>query len=148
MTLTDRQIELVRESFAQIQPIAGLATELFCARLFAIAPHIQPLFPEGTGALAPEMLASLAIVIDGLDTADGVRPVAADIAARQVTYGITPSDYEPIGQALVWTLARSLDDGFTPEHRAAWQAAYAAVSETMVRSAYPLAAPASKVAAQ
>ncbi|MEL6216961.1 MAG: globin family protein [Pseudomonadota bacterium] len=148
MTLTDRQIGLVRESFAQIQPIAGLAAELFYTRLFAIAPHTQHLFHGDMADQGKKLMSTLGVVVKGLDNLEALLPVAEDLAARHVTYGVTPSDYEPVGQALIWTLDRGLDGGFTEEHRKAWASAYTLLSTAMVRSAYPLADPASEVAAQ
>lgn len=148
MTLTDQQIGLVRENFAQIQPISGLAAELFYTRLFAIAPHTQHLFRGDMAEQGKKLMGTLGVVVQGLDDLETLLPVAQDLAARHVTYGVTPSDYEPVGQALIWTLDRGLDGGFTDEHRKAWTAAYTLLSTAMVRSAYPLADPAAQVAAQ
>jgi nitric oxide dioxygenase len=45
--------------------------------------------------------------------------------------------YVPLGEALIWALEQGLGDDFTPETREAWQAAYAAIAETMKAAAYP-----------
>ncbi|MEL6476883.1 MAG: hemin receptor, partial [Pseudomonadota bacterium] len=42
--ITERQIRLVKASFATILPMRKMAAELFYARLFQIAPELEPLF--------------------------------------------------------------------------------------------------------
>ena len=41
---TTQQIQLVKQSFAKIAPIAEQAADLFYGRLFEIAPQLRPLF--------------------------------------------------------------------------------------------------------
>ncbi|MEM7498299.1 MAG: globin family protein [Pseudomonadota bacterium] len=136
------QHALVTESFRQIQPISGLVAELFYARLFAKNPELQSLFKGEMAAQGAKLMQTLALVVDGLDRLETVLPYARDLAARHVTYGVTPAMYAPVGEALIFTLARSLDEGFTDAHRAAWETAYAILSEEMVRSAYAQPTPA------
>jgi hemoglobin-like flavoprotein len=40
-----------------------------------------------------------------------------------------------VGEALLWTLGKSLGEGFTPEVRAAWTAAYTLLSGVMIEAA-------------
>ena len=152
MTLTDRQIELIETSFRQVRPIAGLAAELFYTRLFTIAPEVQPLFRSDMKQQGAKLMQVLGVVVGGLRRLDEVVPVAQDLAARHVVYGVTPAHYTPVGAALIHTLERSLDEGFSAEMREAWETAYALLSDVMVQSAYapaPEAAPgASSVAAE
>jgi hypothetical protein len=44
MSITQQQTELVQTTFAKVVPIAAQAADMFYARLFEIAPHMQPLF--------------------------------------------------------------------------------------------------------
>ena len=38
------QIELVQSSFAKVEPIAGVAADLFYNRLFELDPSLRPMF--------------------------------------------------------------------------------------------------------
>ncbi|MEO1458120.1 MAG: globin family protein [Pseudomonadota bacterium] len=147
MTLTDHQIGLIERSFSQMIPISGLAAELFYARLFSIAPDVQPLFKSDLKVQGAKLMQSLGLVVSGLRDWEAMKPVAADLAARHVVYGVTPAQYEPVGDALIWTLARSLGEAFDPETEAAWRAAYGVISDFMVDSAYARPMAASDVAA-
>jgi nitric oxide dioxygenase len=44
---------------------------------------------------------------------------------------IETSHYAPFGQALVWSLAQTLESDFTPETRRAWEDWYELVAQTM-----------------
>ncbi|MEO0426607.1 MAG: globin domain-containing protein [Pseudomonadota bacterium] len=137
--LGSEDCERVRENYQQIRPIAGLAAELFAARLAAIAPDMPALVTGDIQSHAARLIGALDHVLRYLDDPERALPAVRDLAARGVANGMTPAMYEPVGEALIFTLARSLDEGFTPAHRTAWQAFYTALSEEMVRSAYATA---------
>ncbi|MEL6793444.1 MAG: globin family protein [Pseudomonadota bacterium] len=142
------KIALVETSFAQVAPIKDMAAELFYNRLFTIAPEVEPMFKGDMKAQGSKLMATLAVAVNGLRDLDALVPVIQDLAARHVTYGVTPKHYEPVGEALLWTLKQGLGDGYTPEVEAAWIEAYVLLSETMVASAYPKADPSAEVAAE
>ncbi|MEM8754222.1 MAG: globin domain-containing protein, partial [Pseudomonadota bacterium] len=112
------------------------------------APEVEPLFKGDIDAQAEKLMATLQAIVAGLDDFDALRPVAEDLAARHVAYGVTPRHYEPVGEALLFTLSKGLEAAFTPEVEAAWSRAYGALSEAMVASAYPKADGSSAVAAE
>ena len=53
-----------------------------------------------------------------------------------MSYGVKAADYEPVGEALLWTLERGLGAQWTPQLAAAWGTAYAVLSEFMINEAY------------
>ena len=52
------------------------------------------------------------------------------LGRQHVGYGVVPRHYDVASRALLWTLAQAVED-FNDETRAAWQAALAAITETM-----------------
>jgi hemoglobin-like flavoprotein len=58
-------------------------------------------------------------------------PVVKALGARHFGYGATPAHFEPVGQALLWTLRTGLADAFTPEVEAAWTKVYGVLAATM-----------------
>ncbi|MCI4663794.1 MAG: globin domain-containing protein [Neomegalonema sp.] len=140
--LTAEQIDQIQASFAKVQPIAGIAAEIFYARLFTIAPEVQPLFKGEPGS--PEMaeqgkklMATLAVVVNGLKDLDAIAPTAAALAQRHVEYGVKPEHYDKVGEALLFTLEKGLGDAFTPELKAGWASAYGVLAGAMISAAYP-----------
>ena len=135
--MTPDQITLVQDSFAKVVPIKGVAAELFYKRLFEIAPEVKPLFKGDMTEQGSKLMATLLLVVNGLRDLEALLPVAKDLAARHVAYGVTPSHYQPVGEALLWTLEQGLEDAWTAEVAEAWTTAYTLLSTAMVESAYP-----------
>ena len=114
-----------------------LAHALFYARLFETAPETRALFRGDIDTQGQKLMSALATVVNSLVDFEAIVSVARDLAKRHVAYGVTPEHYALVGAALLWTLEQGLGDEFTPALRAAWEAAYGALSEVMIASAYP-----------
>jgi hemoglobin-like flavoprotein len=134
--MTPAQVRLIQDSFAKVAPISGQAAALFYGRLFEIAPEARPLFKGDMDEQGRKLMATLAVVVDGLSDLDAVLPAASALAKRHVAYGVKPDHYAPVGEALIWTLERGLGAGWTQELAAAWAAAYATLSQFMIAEAY------------
>lgn len=134
--MTPAQVELVQDSFAQVAPISEQAAALFYGRLFEIAPEAKPLFKGDMDEQGRKLMATMAVVVNGLSNLDAVLPAASALAKRHVAYGVTPGHYAPVGEALLWTLERGLGAGWTQELAAAWAAAYTTLSQFMIGEAY------------
>jgi nitric oxide dioxygenase len=140
--MTPAQVKSVQDSFAQVAPISEQAAALFYGRLFEIAPEARSLFKGDMADQGRKLMATLAVVVNGLAHLDTILPAASALAKRHVAYGVTPGHCAPVGEALLWTLERGLGVGWTQEVAAAWAAAYATLSQFMIGEAYgrPVAA--------
>lgn len=143
--MTPIQIQLVRDSWAQVQPIQAAAADLFYARLFELAPETRPLFKRDIHAQGVMLMKMLDSVVAGLDRLPELMPVAAALARRHVGYGVQPRHYDTVGTALMWTLEQGLGSAFTPHVRQAWLTAYSTLACAMKAAAVD-AAPAAAVA--
>ena len=130
--LTPRQIDLVQDSFALVVPITGRAAAEFYRRLFELAPETRPLFRNDMAEQGRKLFLTLASVVDALDRLDTIVPVARELAIRHVAYGARERHYSAVGSSLIDTLRAELGPGFDHETEAAWSAAYAILSETML----------------
>jgi hemoglobin-like flavoprotein len=138
--MTPSQVKLVQDSFAKVAPIADQAAEIFYDRLFEVAPAVRSLFHGDMAEQRRRLVATLAVVVNGLGDLPSVLPAASALAKRHVGYGVRPEHYAVVGEALLWTLARGLGEQWTPEVAAAWTAAYGTLSGYMISEAYPQAA--------
>jgi hemoglobin-like flavoprotein len=138
--MTPEQIKLVQDSFAKVAPISEKAAELFYGRLFEIAPQVRAMFPDDMTEQRKKLMATLAIVVQGLNNLDTILPAASALAKRHVSYGAEAAHYPIVGQALLWTLEQGLGPSWTPEVAAAWTGAYTTLSEFMISEAYEKAA--------
>jgi hemoglobin-like flavoprotein len=134
--MTPVEIDLVQSSFAKVVPIADAAAELFYGRLFEIAPEVKPLFRGDMREQGRKLMTTLGVVVSGLKNLDAILPAAKALAVRHVGYGAAAAHYQPVGEALIWTLEKGLGEGFSADVRDAWLAAYGALSGVMIAEAY------------
>jgi hemoglobin-like flavoprotein len=134
--MTPGQIKLVQDSFAKVAPISEAAAVLFYDRLFEIAPSVRALFPDDLAEQRKKLMATLAVVVNGLSNLESILPAASALAKRHVSYGAKPAHYPVVGAALLWTLEKGLGDAWTPEVAEAWTAAYGTLSGYMISQGY------------
>lgn len=110
--------------------------ELFYNRLFEIAPEIRPLFgytdmPEQSRKL----MSMLLFIVKRLDNFESIVDEVTKLAHRHVRYGvIEPSLYEPVGEALLWTLEQGLGSNWNKEVKTAWTVCYIMLSKAMIEA--------------
>ena len=130
------QIKLVQESFAKVAPISERAAVIFYDRLFELAPQVRAMFPNDMTEQRKKLMATLAVVVNGLTNLEAVLPAASALAKRHVSYGAKPAHYPVVGGALLWTLEKGLGEAWTPDVAAAWTTAYGVLSGYMISEAY------------
>lgn len=131
-----KQVTLVQESFKKVAPIADAAAEIFYARLFELDPDLKKLFKSDMKEQGKKLMATLGIVIAGLDRPEAIIPAAEKLARKHVDYGVKTEDYTTVGNALLYTLKQGLGEAYTDEVRKAWIAAYKVLADVMKKAAY------------
>lgn len=132
--MTPQQIKLLKSSYAQVEPIAAQAAELFYQRLFSIAPSVKPLFHNDMNTQGRMLIASIGLVVKNLDQPDRITEMVYKLGQRHVTYGARPEHYPIVGEALLWTLQQGLGEDFTPAHAEAWSEAYKLLADMMIQA--------------
>ncbi|MDE2061531.1 MAG: hemin receptor [Bradyrhizobium sp.] len=140
--MTPDQVKLVQQSFSKVAPISDQAAAIFYDRLFEVAPQVKAMFPADMTEQRKKLMATLAVVVNGLSDLSSIQPVASALAKRHVGYGAKPEYYPVVGAALLWALEKGLGEEWTSEVAAAWTTAYGTLSGFMTSEAYgtPLAA--------
>jgi len=134
--MTPAQQDLIRSTWAQVAPIADPAARIFYDRLFKLDPSLRPMFAfTDMEAQRKNLMQMLAVVVKGIDHLDTLVPAVEALGRRHAGYGVQPSHYATVGQALLDTLALGLGDAFTPEARAAWTEAYELLAGVMLAAA-------------
>ena len=126
---------LVRESWAQFQPMAERSAGFFYDKLFELDPQARRLFATtDMEAQGRKVMAMFAEIARTLDRPEELIAEVADLGRRHVHYGVHDSQYDSVGIALLWTLEQALGPAFTPEVRDAWTEAYLFVSSILRRA--------------
>jgi hemoglobin-like flavoprotein len=129
--LTPRQIELVQGTWRQVQPVADEAAALFYTRLFDLDPSLKPLFRGDMKEQGRKLTAMIGFAVNGLSRLDSLQPGLQALGQRHAAYGVRDEHYETVAAALLWTLEKGLGPAFNKEAKAAWVAAYTALSSVM-----------------
>ena len=130
-----QQVELIRSSFALVQPIAPQAAALFYDNLFASDPSLRGMFRGDMAEQGQRLMTMIGAAVGLLGRPDALVPVLRNLGGRHVGYGVRDHHYATVGAALIETLAQGLGDEFTPDVREAWIALYTVVSRTMMEGA-------------
>jgi hemoglobin-like flavoprotein len=127
--------QLVRESWAQFEPVAVESAAFFYEKLFELDPGAQRLF-SSTDMVAQghKVMRMFAEIVHILDRPEALVTEVADLGRRHVGYGVQDHQYDSVGIALLWTLERGLGPAFTDEVRDAWTEAYLLLSTVLRRA--------------
>lgn len=127
--------QLVRESWAQFEPIAVESAAFFYDKLFELDPQAQRLFAStDMVAQGHKVMRMFAEIVRNLDRPETLVAEVADLGRRHVGYGVQDHQYDSVGIALLWTLERGLGQAFTDDVRAAWTEAYLLLSTVLRRA--------------
>ena len=126
-----QQIDLVRQSFARLAPIAPQAAALFYDNLFAADPTLRTLFQGSMARQGESLMAMIGRALGMLDHPSALLPALRSLGARHLRYGVKDSHYPTVGMALMKTLEQGLGDTFTLEVQRAWLELYGVIARSM-----------------
>ena len=138
--LTPKEIDLVKESWQSVVPIADTAASLFYGRLFELDPSLKELFKSDMQEQGKKLMQMIGVAVSNLHQLDQVLEPVQDLGRRHTDYKVAPEHYDTVGAALLWTLAQGLGDAFTPEVETAWTKTYTALATIMKDAAQSAAA--------
>jgi hemoglobin-like flavoprotein len=133
--MTPHQIQLIRETFALMEPRLAIAGLVFYQRLFALDPSLRSLFTHDINEQAVKLMQALKFAVAAVEQPRELQPVLESLGRRHVYYGVEERHYDSVGAALLGTLGVLLGPAFTPEVKGAWQAIYTLMADTMKRAA-------------
>jgi hemoglobin-like flavoprotein len=96
---------------------------------------LRPLFHGDLEAQGKKLMASIKLVVTGLEKPETILPAVRGLGQRHKGYGVQNLHYATVGAALLWTLEQGLGDAFSAEVKDAWTAAYSLVASVMQEAA-------------
>ncbi|XP_020914888.1 neuroglobin [Exaiptasia diaphana] len=137
--LDDNQIQLIRNSWEKVEKGDLQETGLVVfKRLFEIAPYLRDRFPfghnpesKGLRTHALGVMETVGVAVKNLDNPVILKNKLLELGQFHKPFGLTDTDYQNVGAAILWTLAAGLGEDFTPETKDAWGAAYGYIQKTM-----------------
>jgi hemoglobin-like flavoprotein len=133
--MTPEQVDLLRKSFDAMYPMRRDIADLCYSRFFELAPDARDLFPGDMERQRIKLMDMIAALVGSLDQRPLFQSLVADSGRRHAGFGVQPSQYAAMGEALIWSLECKFGASFTPELQESWRALYATVQVEMLRAA-------------
>ena len=133
--MTPEQIDLVKKSFDAMWPMHGDIAGLCYSRFFELAPDARPLFKGDMKQQQIKLMDMMAALVASLDERPLFQSIIAQSGRHHARFGVQPSQYAALGEALMWSLECKFGTSLTPELRASWTALYATVQAEMLQAA-------------
>lgn len=76
----------------------------------ADAPALRKMFPHEMNEQYQKLIEMLNAIVGRLDKLEQLSEEIEAMAKRHVDYGVRPSHYKLVGDALLWTLEKGLGD--------------------------------------
>lgn len=129
---TDREIEVVRSTWAPAAEDPDAIAKLFYGRLFEVAPEVKPLFTGDMTAQGRKLMQMIGVAVNNMDRIDEIVPAVIDCGERHDAYGTKPEHYPVVGDVLLETLSTALGEAFTDEAEQAWAKTYSTIAGLMI----------------
>jgi NAD(P)H-flavin reductase/hemoglobin-like flavoprotein len=136
-------VELIRSSFALVEPHMDDLGRYFYGTLFQIAPQTRDLFPVNMEVQRSRLLRALVHVVQMVDQPDDLTPFLEQLGRDHRKFGVLAQHYDAVGASLLGTISHHSGSSWTPEVQKAWSEAYAIVANAMISAAQADRGPAS-----
>ena len=130
--MNPEQTILIRRSFDEMWPIRRNLAVKFYDRFFEACPDARRLFPSDMERQHLKLMDTIAALVGTLDNQALFQSIIAHTARQHARFGVTSSQLNAFGDALISSLEQQLGPAFTPELKQAWIALYAAIQTEML----------------
>ena len=134
--MTRDQADIVQLTWRAVLPVGDTFAELFYGRLFA-DPEVRRLFTDDMTEQGRNLTAMLSVATANLAKPERISVALRQLGKRHAAYGVRPEHFALVEDALLFALEHALIDVFTAQVKAAWQAAYALLTSTMLEEITP-----------
>jgi hemoglobin-like flavoprotein len=133
LSMTNQQLTLVKQSWTLLREIdPAVLGDVFYGRLFFKYPNLRPLFKGPMDRQYQKFIDMLSILVARLDRPHAVEQEISQLGQSHAQYGIKPEHYEPVKDALLWTLERGLGNDWNDDVRQGWIACYDKLTGAML----------------
>ncbi len=127
---------LLKKSFEMIVPCKEAFSRSFYEKLFRDYPATKALFADtDMPRQESSLMATLAVVVAGVERGENVVPILRDLGAKHKKYGAQAEHYPLVGSVLIATFHEYLHERFTPEMQSSWSQAFEIISGQMLEGA-------------
>ncbi len=133
--MTPEQVDLIKKSFDAMWSMNRDIGDLCYSRFFELSPEARVLFPSDIERQRIKLMNMIAALVGSLDQPGMFESLVTHSGRQHAKFGVQPSQYGTLGEALMWSLECNFGTSFTPELRESWRALYVTVQAGMLRAA-------------
>mmetsp|Transcript_3307 Transcript_3307/g.6498 ORF Transcript_3307/g.6498 Transcript_3307/m.6498 type:complete len:134 (-) Transcript_3307:518-919(-) len=79
-----------------------------------------------------KLVAMLETMVNGLGDIPVLKPLIDALARRHAHFDVVEDMFPFLGEALIWTFKKILENEFKPEHEQAWKQCYSLIASWMI----------------
>jgi NAD(P)H-flavin reductase/hemoglobin-like flavoprotein len=127
--------DLIRESFALVEPVADKVSAHFYALLFTERPELREMFPPMMDGQRGRLVNALVRVVHDVDTPDRLLTYLHQLGADHRKFGVRADHYPLLYSALITAMRKYAGPAWRPDMDDAWLTAYQIVANAMIAGA-------------
>lgn len=128
-------VQLIRDSWAVVEPEADEVARFFYGMLFSLSPGTRDLFAVNMELQRSRLLRALVHVIQMVDRPDELLPFLHQLGRDHRKFGVVSSHYEAVGTALLAAIKKHAGSYWTDSVERAWAEAYTVMASAMTEAA-------------
>lgn len=132
--------QILKQSFAHIEPVAPKVISYFYARLFLTDPELRAIFPLAMDLPRQHFLTALTRCVWSMDNPQGLTEFLGQLARDHRKYGVQEKHYRSLGDALLASLRAFSGRAWTAEVQSAWETAVSHITAVMIEATRAAAA--------
>jgi hemoglobin-like flavoprotein len=133
--LSASQIDVLRESWRELEPRAMAFVDALYEEFFAAEPQLRILFEGHMDEQHRKLASFITFVMDHLDDDRTLRRVLLELGVRHAHHGVQPHHFVSLGTAWSHALEGVWGERMRPDAQAAWAVLYERMSFTMQEGA-------------
>ena len=106
---------------------------LFYSRLFYLNPSLRILFKDDLTIQSEKLVAMITFIVHKLNRLEEVILEIHALGDRHKNYQVRKEHFQTVGEALLWTLEKNLQNQWNEELKNAWITVYETISSTMMQ---------------
>lgn len=131
--LNEQEMNLIKKSWGKLRYIDPVVIgDAFYSKLFFDRPALRRMFPQEMDAQYKKLMDMLNTIVMRIDKLDELSEEIIAMAKRHEGYGVKPEHYQPVGEALIWTLKTGLGSEWNEELKNAWVKCFGILSNAMI----------------
>jgi NAD(P)H-flavin reductase/hemoglobin-like flavoprotein len=130
-----RDVQLLKENLAVVEPVQDKAVGYFYATLFRRSPAVRSMFPLVMDVQRDRLFRALVSVVQGMDQPDSLMPMLRQLGRDHRKFGVRPEHYDVMGRALIGAVKEYSYGDWSDEVEAAWWRAFGVMARTMIDAA-------------